>query len=178
MVVTFSYILTAVTFSIYKLDARLAEIAKRLHEEKLMDFAKVEEPDLLDSNLKSTCRSHVIAGGLDQTNVIDDEIKEAIDIEDSDKVTDLKEFAKTSQSVKNDPDRFTCVLGKYANKQPSQKRLYLLSLPHYIEEKQKARAIAIQQSLKKGPSSDSLKNLNLSEAKKDQNQIFSPQQIH
>lgn len=35
------------------LDARLAEIAKRLHEEKLMDFAKVDDPEELENTIRS-----------------------------------------------------------------------------------------------------------------------------
>lgn len=87
-----------------------------------MDFAKVEDPDLDNPFSKSTYRSNAQQANskqLYQSTLLDDEIREAIDIEDADKVTDLKEFAKTSQTVKNDPNRFTCVLGKYANKQPS-----------------------------------------------------------
>ena len=57
-------------------------------------------------------------------------------MEDSEKVTDLKEFAKSSKTVIMDPSRFLCVLGEYSGKQATQKRLYLQSLPFYIEERE------------------------------------------
>ena len=63
------------------------------------------------------------------------DVKEAIEQEDEDKVTDLKVDAKTTRTVNMDPKRFECVLGKTSLKQPNQKRLYLQALPYYIEER-------------------------------------------
>jgi hypothetical protein len=44
-------------------------------------------------------------------------VMQAIEMEDQEKVTDLKEFAKSSKTVTMDPSRFFCVLGQYAGKQ-------------------------------------------------------------
>jgi hypothetical protein len=41
-------------------------------------------------------------------------VKEAIELEDEEKITDFKEPMKTSHSFNMDPNRFTCKLGKYA----------------------------------------------------------------
>jgi hypothetical protein len=71
----------------------------------LQDFAKVYEPG--DKN----------QGSLMDTSLEQDSVIEAIEIEDQEKITDLKEFAKTSKTVVMDPSRFQCLLGPNSGKQ-------------------------------------------------------------
>jgi len=52
-------------------------------------------------------------------------VAQAIQREDEDKITDLRDAAKTTVTHNHDPERFTCKLSKYSQKQPAQKRLYL-----------------------------------------------------
>ena len=51
------------------------------------------------------------------TSLEQDSVIEAIEIEDQEKITDLKEFAKTSKTVVMDPGRFQCLLGPNSGKQ-------------------------------------------------------------
>lgn len=60
-------------------------------------------------------------------------------IENSDKITDLKEFLKNSIPINSNPNRFTVILGNNSLAQPVQKRLYLKVLPYYIDEKKKRK---------------------------------------
>ncbi len=41
-----------------------------------------------------------------------EDISEAIDIEDAEKITDFKELSKTTKTSNMDPSRFECVLNK------------------------------------------------------------------
>jgi hypothetical protein len=43
-------------------------------------------------------------------------VKQAIDLENSENVIDLTEFAKTTATINMDPERFTCILSKYSEK--------------------------------------------------------------
>ena len=45
-----------------------------------------------------------------------DNINEAIELENAEKVTDLKEFAKTTRTSNMNPDKFVCILSKTALK--------------------------------------------------------------
>jgi hypothetical protein len=60
----------------------------------LKEFAKVEE-DLGAGETDSTCRSHALDGEA-KFQQRDKDVQEAIDLEDADRITDLKDFAKTS----------------------------------------------------------------------------------
>ena len=48
---------------------------------------------------------------------------------------DLNQFSKNSVTVDPNPEKFTCCLSKYAQKQKTVKRQYMNALPHYIEER-------------------------------------------
>lgn len=62
-------------------------------------------------------------------------VLQAIALEDRENVYDLNDMAKTTRTVDMDSERFACILSEYSKKQHSQKRLYLQTLPYYIEEK-------------------------------------------
>ena len=47
-----------------------------------------------------------------QNDDLRDNINEAIELENAEKVTDLKEFAKTTRSSNMNPDKFVCILSK------------------------------------------------------------------
>jgi hypothetical protein len=61
-------------------------------------------------------------------------VKQAIDLENSENVIDFTEFAKTTATINMDPERYTCILSKYSEKQPIVERNYLKVLPYYQNE--------------------------------------------
>ena len=66
------------------------------------------------------------------------DVAEAIQLEDADKITDFKEYAKTSKTVNMDPARFECIMNKTALRQEPMNRLYMDALPSYNGEEKAA----------------------------------------
>lgn len=57
-------------------------------------------------------------------------------MEDADKITDFKEYAKTSKTINMDPSRFECIMNKTALKQEPPSRLYMQALSYYNGDEQ------------------------------------------
>ena len=63
---------------------------------------------------------------------------------DEEKIFSLNQASKTVFTFNMNPDRFYCKLSETAGKHHDRKRLYLQTLPYYIEDREKRQKIVTE----------------------------------
>ena len=69
-----------------------------------------------------------------------------MNLADEDKIFNLKESSKSAFTFNMDSERFACKLSTTAGKQSVGKRLYLQSLPYYIEDRERRQNVTEDQN--------------------------------